>query len=210
MKITWFGRACFELVTEQGVVILCDPYHPMTGYAAHPRRADIVTISHEHGDHNYTGWIEGTPEILRGAGARSLYGLTVTGLPGFHDDCGGALRGENTVFVIEADGLRLCHLGDLGHEPGRELYDAIGKPDVLFIPAGGFYTVEPDAAAAIAKRIGAGLTIPMHFKNFEKDGPVATVDAFAQATGAERSGDCTVLYNANYSGPRFVVLDYMR
>lgn len=210
MKITWFGRACFEIVTAGGAVILTDPYHPATGYTAHPVRADIVTVSHEHGDHNCKDWIQGSPEIIRGEGRRTVKGVAVTGLKSFHDGAGGAQRGPNTVFLIESDGLRLCHLGDLGHEPDGELYEAIGKPDVLFVPAGGYFTVEPETAAAIARRIGAVLTIPMHFRAIAKDAPVGTVDAFARATGAERINGCTITIEANASGPRTAVLDYLR
>jgi L-ascorbate metabolism protein UlaG (beta-lactamase superfamily) len=210
MKITWFGRACFELVTANGAVIICDPYHPLTGYEAHPRKADIVTISHEHGDHNFTGWIKGAPEILRGALDRTVKGVRVVGLAAYHDNSGGAQRGPNTIFVFEADGLRVCHLGDLGHEPDDALYAQIGRPDVLFVPAGGFFTLEPARAAAVAARVGAKLTIPMHYKTGTKDEPIETVDAFAGRMKAERRDECEITVDVDYTGPRCVVLDYLR
>jgi L-ascorbate metabolism protein UlaG (beta-lactamase superfamily) len=209
MKITWFGQACFEFAAA-GAAIVCDPYDPSTGYAAHPRRADIVTISHEHFDHNYLGWIKGAPAVVRGTGSRTVKGVRITGLPSFHDDSGGARRGPNTVFVIEADGLRICHMGDIGHTPGRELLEKIGKPDVLLIPAGGFYTVDGAQAAAIAAEIGAGLTIPMHYNTGGRDAPIGTVDAFALAMGAERAGSSAIDVEPGYAGPRAVILDYLR
>lgn len=211
MKITWFGQACFELVTANGTVIICDPYDPSTGYAPHPRRADIVTVSHEHYDHNYTGWLVGMPVVVRGVGERTVKGLCITGLPSYHDNEGGARRGRNTVFVIEADGMRFCHLGDLGHTPGKELYDKIGKPDALFIPVGGYYTIGPAEAADIAKRIGARLTIPMHYNSTgAKDTPLATVDAFSREMGAENAGGSSTSIVTGYSGPRALVLEYLR
>lgn len=210
MKITWFGQACFELVTADGTVIIMDPYHPMVGYAAHPRPAGIVTISHEHGDHNFTGWLEGTPEIIRGTGSNAVKGIHVTGLPSFHDENSGAQRGLNTIFVIEADGLRLCHLGDLGHEPDSAVLTQIDSPDVLFIPVGGFYTIDAGQAASIAKQIGARLTIPMHFATGVKETPIAPVEAFETAAGAVRQGDCTINVDNEYSGPGTVILEYMR
>lgn len=210
MQITWFGRACFELVTKNGTVVICDPYHPLTGYEAHPRKANIVTVSHEHGDHNYLGWIEGNPEVMRGIGEHTVRGVRVTGLESYHDDSGGAHRGPNTVFVIEADGLSVCHLGDLGHEPDEALYRKIGRPDVLFIPAGGYFTLEPLRAAAVAAHIGAKLTIPMHFKTGTKDEPISDASAFAGMLGAEKREECSITVDENYSGPHAVVLEYLR
>lgn len=210
MKITWFGQACFELVPAGGGVIITDPYHPAVGYAPHTRKADIVTISHEHLDHNFLGWIEGTPVVVRGEGVRTVKGVRISGFASFHDDEGGARRGPNTVFVLEADGLRVCHLGDLGHEPDIDLLEQIRRPDVLFIPAGGYYTVDGDRAAAIAKRIGAKLTIPMHYKTGSKETPISTVDAFAKASGAERAGSSSIEVGKDYNGPRTVILDYLR
>lgn len=210
MKITWFGQACFELVTSGGAVIICDPYHPNVGYPAHPRPADVVTVSHEHLDHNYTNWIEGSPAIIRGVGMSEVKGVRLTGLPSCHDDEQGAKRGPNTIFILEADGLRVCHLGDLGDTPSEEVFAAIGKPDILMIPVGGFYTIDAAQAAEIAKRVGAKLTIPMHFATGVKEVPIATADGFAALTGAVRQGDCTVEADRNYSGPAVVVLDYLR
>lgn len=210
MKLTWFGQACFEIVTAGGTVIICDPYHPDVGYPAHPRPVDVVTVSHEHFDHCFTGWIEGSPEVVKGVGSREAKGIAITGLPSFHDPDQGAKRGPNTVFVIEADGLRLCHLGDLGEEPGEALLRGIGKPDVLFIPVGGYYTIDGTQAAAIAKKIGAALTIPMHFATGVRETPIATVDGFAALMGAVRQGSCSIEIGKQYSGPATVVLDYLR
>lgn len=210
MKITWFGQACFELVTSDGTVIICDPYHPNVGYPAHPRPADVVTVSHEHFDHNFTGWVEGSPAIIRGVGSNEVKGVRLTGLPSFHDDEQGAKRGPNTIFVLETEGLRVCHLGDLGDAPSEEVFAAIGRPDVLMIPVGGFYTIDSVQAAQITKRIGARLTIPMHFATGVKEVPVATVDGFAALTGAMRQAGSSIDVDQDYSGSAVVVLDYLR
>jgi L-ascorbate metabolism protein UlaG (beta-lactamase superfamily) len=210
MKITWFGQACFELLSTDGLCILCDPYDPSTGYAEHPRRADIVTISHEHHDHNDASWVQGSPEIIRGTGTHTIKSARIMGLPSFHDMQGGAHRGLNTVFVIETDGLRLCHMGDLGHAPSKELMQGIGRPDVLFIPVGGYYTIGAGEAAEIAKAIGARLTIPMHFNTGVRDTPVGSVDEFARVMGASLAEGCSIDISVGYAGPATVVLDYLR
>lgn len=210
MKITWFGQACFELVPANGAVIITDPYHPAVGYPPHTRKADIVTVSHEHMDHNYLGWIEGTPVVVRGEGVRTVKGMRISGYASFHDSEGGSRRGPNTVFVLEADGLRICHLGDLGHAPDLDLLEQIRRPDVLLIPVGGYYTIDGEQAAALARRIGAKLTLPMHYKTGNKETPISTVDIFAKAMGAERAGASSLEVGRDYSGPRAVILDYLR
>ncbi len=210
MKITWFGQACFELVLSDGTVIICDPYHPNVGYPAHPRPVDVVTVSHEHFDHNFTGWIEGSPVIVRGVGETEVKTVRLTGLPSFHDEEQGAKRGPNTIFVIEADGLRVCHLGDLGDTPSDDVFAAIGKPDVLMIPVGGFYTIDAEAAARIAGKVGARLTIPMHFATGAGEIPIAPVDAFEALMGAKRQAGSSVDVAKDYAGPAVLVLDYLR
>jgi L-ascorbate metabolism protein UlaG (beta-lactamase superfamily) len=209
MKITWFGQACFELAAG-GTIIICDPYNPSIGYAAHPRRADVVTVSHEHMDHNHLGWIEGTPVVVRGEGMRTIKGIRITGLESFHDNEGGARRGLNTIFIIDADGVRLCHLGDIGHMPDRELLEQIGKIDVLLIPVGGYYTIDGTQAAKLAAGIGAKLTIPMHYRTGTRESAIETVDAFAHAMNAQRAGSSSIELTSGNSGSRTVILDYLR
>ena len=168
MKLTWYGHACFLVETAEGSLVF-DPYEPgsVPGLTLPPLRADAVVCSHGHRDHNYTEGVE-----LSGRKPD----FTLRSLPCFHDDRHGALRGENRISVLEAEGLRLVHLGDLGHALSPELRAAIGRPDVLLIPVGGFYTIGPDEAAAAVRALRPRLTIPMHYRGagfgYEVIGPV--------------------------------------
>ena len=121
-------------------------------------RADIVTISHHHYDHNALEIVVGKPSVVDEAGYYLLQNdVVITGIPTFHDNHVGVRRGKNIVYVIEAEGVRLVHLGDLGHLPDEAQLEAIGKPDVLFVPVGGTFTLDAKRAAQCVE-----LPIPAH------------------------------------------------
>ena len=171
MKITWLGHACFLVDTAEGSIVF-DPYAPgsVPGLKLPPLRADAVCCSHGHRDHVYA---EGV--TLSGRAPS----FTLRQLPCWHDDRRGALRGDNRIALLEAEGLRLAHLGDLGHEPDEELLAQLKGVDVLLIPVGGHYTIDGEQAAAIAGKIGARVVIPMHYRGtgFGYD-VIAPPDAF--------------------------------
>ena len=156
MKLTWYGHACFLLETAEGSAVF-DPYAPgsVPGLALPPLTADAVFCSHGHSDH-------GCAEAVRLSGRQPAF--RVTEIPCFHDGLRGALRGKNTIRVIEAEGRRVAHLGDLGHPLNPSQLGALGKIDVLLIPVGGHYTVDAKTASAIADGIGARLVVPMHYR----------------------------------------------
>ena len=168
MTLTWLGHACFLLETAEGSVVF-DPYAPgsVPGLKLPPLRADAVLCSHGHRDHGYA-------EAVRLSGKKPAFHLET--LACFHDDRGGALRGANTIHIVEAEGLRVAHLGDLGHAPDEPLLRALGRIDLLLIPVGGHYTIGPATADAAARAIGARLTVPMHYRGagfgYDVIGPV--------------------------------------
>ena len=171
MKLTWYGHSCFLAETEAGSVVF-DPYEPgyVPGLRLPPLTADAVVCSHGHGDHNFAAGV-----TLSGRPC----GVTLQQIPCFHDDRGGALRGKNRITVLEAEGLRLAHLGDLGHMLSREQLAELGRLDLLLIPVGGHYTIGPEEAAALAKAIGARITVPMHYRGEGFGFPVLqTAEAF--------------------------------
>ena len=156
MKLRWLGHACFLLESRDGSVVF-DPYAPgyVPGLRLPPLQADLCLCSHGHEDHNHASSVR-----LSGRPCA----LTVTRIPCFHDEKQGSLRGENFLTVVEAEGLRIAHAGDLGHALSPEQLAALGRVDVLLLPVGGTYTLDAAAAARQAKEIGAGLTIPMHYR----------------------------------------------
>ncbi|MCX6001483.1 MAG: MBL fold metallo-hydrolase [Chloroflexi bacterium] len=166
MKIEWFGHSCFLLTSASGMKLLMDPFKAESYLNYPPVRAtaDIVTVSHEHNDHNYLVDITGKPEILRGKLDKKFNGIHVKGLSAFHDDVRGKERGINTIFCVNMDDINICHLGDLGHVLTGGEISQIGKVDVLLIPVGGVFTIDVDQAGKIVSELKPGITIPMHYK----------------------------------------------
>ena len=180
MKIRWLGHASFMITSDTGIKIITDPY--VTGgdlsYGKIRERADIVTVSHKHSDHNNVAAVQGNPEVVKRAGIAQIKGIEFKGIPTYHDDAGGRLRGDNIIFCFEVDGIRICHLGDLGHQLVEEQVDELGRIDVLLIPVGGVYTIDAGAASQICARLKPKVIIPMHYRSDKCAYPIAGVDEF--------------------------------
>ena len=156
MKLTWYGHSCFLLESAHGSVVF-DPYAPgkVPGWTLPALEADAVLCSHGHSDHGYAEGVKLTGRP---------YAAAVTRIGSFHDDCGGALRGENTISLVEDEGIRAVHMGDVGVTPAPEQIEQLKGCDVLMIPTGGILTIEPDSAFYMTERIMPRVVIPMHFK----------------------------------------------
>jgi L-ascorbate metabolism protein UlaG (beta-lactamase superfamily) len=164
MEITYLGQSSFKIKTKDTIVVT-DPYNSeMIGMKFTKTEADIVTISHHHADHDAIENVTDVKKIVDGPGEYEIKGVSIIGVASFHDDKKGAERGKNTIYVLEAENLRLLHLGDLGHKLTDEEVKEIGNIDIMFIPVGGFYTIDSKVAAEVVKQIGASIIIPMHFK----------------------------------------------
>ena len=183
MLITYHGHSEFMLETEEGLRILLDPYDPSVPFPFHEVEADIVTCSHEHADHNYIEKVRGKPIIIKDLGLqKTAPNITITGYPSFHDEVQGAKRGTNIIYVIQAEKLRIAHLGDLGAMPDENTLSALQGVDVLLVPVGGTYTINAMQAAELAKRLNARITIPMHYKKDDEGlQNIGSVDGFLEA-----------------------------
>ena len=184
MKLTWMGHSCFLLESTDGTCVF-DPYSPgsVPGIKLSELTADVCLCSHGHDDHNCAGAVR-----LSG----KSHSLKIERADTFHDEKQGALRGKNTVYTVTCEGMRVTHLGDIGHIPDGVTLEKIGRPDVLLIPVGGFYTVDAATALEIVKKLGARIVIPMHYRG-EGFGyeVISTADEFI--SGA----DDTVLFDTN-------------
>ena len=180
MRIKWLGHASFLLTSEDGTRVICDPYSCGGGidYGAIEESADVVTVSHKHGDHDNVAAVKGKPEVVDTPGSRKVKGIEFKGVPTYHDEARGKQRGENIVFCFTMDAIRICHLGDLGHELDDGHLAAIGSVDILLSPVGGFYTMDAKVAAKVCERIAPSVVIPMHFKTGKCGYPIAGVDDF--------------------------------
>ena len=193
MLIRWYGQSAFLLTGEQSVFI--DPFGDMSMAAAHGLEfnypaiegvtADLLLVTHEHGDHTGVEAIGGDPVLIRSTAGRfeSPVGEVVA-VASEHDPVAGTERGPNSIVCFSLDGLRVCHLGDFGQPALRpEQREAIGEVDVLFIPVGGSPTIGGAPAADLVRSLAPRLVVPMHYRtpaiNF-----LEPADAFLEALGA--------------------------
>jgi L-ascorbate metabolism protein UlaG (beta-lactamase superfamily) len=180
MKIQWLGHSSFRIVGSK--TIITDPFGDI-GLTFPEVRADIVTVSHAHHDHNAVEAVKGEPAIVDDAGPHKVADVLVTGYNTAHDDAQGAKRGRNIVFVIKMDGISIAHLGDLGCIPDHNVLGALQGADVALVPVGGNYTIGSDLAAQIVKIIAPRTVIPMHYKTKGMTVDVAGVEDFLQRMG---------------------------
>ncbi len=178
MKIKWLGHACFVVSSDAGIKIITDPYVTGGGlnYGEITESADIVTVSHDHFDHNNVVSVGGNPEIVRGTA--KVKGIEFKGIPTYHDDAGGKLRGNNTIICFEVDKVKVCHLGDLGHQLSDKQIAELGRIDILLIPVGGFFTIDAKGAGQVGNKLMPKVIIPMHYKTSKCGFPITGVDEF--------------------------------
>jgi len=174
VTVRFWGQACFT-ITAGGKTLLIDPFNPPElGYPAFDVTPEVVLISHEHFDHNETSCVKGKPLVLHGldeGGAvqaidRTVGPFHVRTVAGKHwHDPAQKQRGNIAMFVIEVAGLKIVHLGDLGEKLSAEQVQAIGRPDVLLVPVGGFFTIDADGAYEVVQQLKPrAYVIPMHYR----------------------------------------------
>jgi L-ascorbate metabolism protein UlaG (beta-lactamase superfamily) len=180
MKVNWLGHACFLITSQEGLRVITDPYAVGGGinYSPIKETADVVVVSHDHGDHNNVSTVQGKPEIVKGSGRKSVKGIQFKGVATSHDATQGQQRGTNTVFCFAMDGIKLCHLGDLGHVLSSGQITEIGAVDMLFVPVGGLFTIDALVASQVCDQLKPKIIIPMHFKTPKCAYPIAGVEDF--------------------------------
>jgi len=186
MDILYLGHSSFRIKTRSATII-ADPFSSaVVGWKFPKTEADIVTVSHQHQDHNQVEAVGGEPFIVSLPGEYEIKGISILGYSSFHDKNKGAERGPNTIFVIEAEGLRLCHLGDLGVLPPAEVMEEIIGVDVLMVPVGGKYTLGPEEAVEAVNQIEPSIVLPMHFR-VPGLTELADLNEFLTEMGAEKT-----------------------
>lgn len=190
MDISYLGHSAFKIRGKTATVIT-DPYDNEMVGLKFPKHvsADIVTVSHHHRDHDATRQIEGSPYIVDGPGEYEVKGVSIVGIPSFHDTESGARRGSNTIYRIEVDDVSLAHLGDLGHNLTSSEIENLDGVDILCIPVGGIYTIDAVQAAEVIKAVEPAVVIPMHFGRSELNpqnfGNLAPLSVFLKEVGKE-------------------------
>jgi len=161
LDVTWLGHGCFRLRGRSAAVVT-DPYPPAIGLKLQRLDADVVTISHDHDNHNYAQVVREAYEI-RGPGEYEVAGVAVVGVATYHDSEKGAKQGRNTVYLIEIDDVRICHLGDLGHSLDDTEAETLSSADVLLVPVGGRSTISATQAAEVVRQLEPRYVVPMHY-----------------------------------------------
>ena len=176
------GHSCFRIKGSQ-VVIITDPYPPELGYTLGKQTANIVTVSHQHPSHSYVEGVGGEYHVVNGPGEYEISGVLIIGIATYHDTQRGQVRGKNPAYVMEVDGISVCHLGDLGHVPSSEQVEEMGKVDVLLLPVGGGSTVSAAIAAEVMRQLDPKVVIPMHYKTPAIKRELDAVDVFLKEMG---------------------------
>ena len=167
MIITYFGHSCFKIqdkTTAEGVTVITDPFDKATGFKVPSCEADIVTISHDHHDHNNVAAIRNNPFVINTAGEYDVKGVVVHGVDSYHDEKEGKEKGNNIIYRFEVDDISIAHLGDLGHILDNKQLEELVGTDILLIPVGGKHTIDAKKAMEVISQIEPRIIIPMHYK----------------------------------------------
>ena len=171
MIISYYGHSCFKITTkpegrgQKEVTIFLDPFDRSIGLRPPQGQADLVLVSHDHPDHNNVAAIKGDPAVINIPGEYSVGGVAISGIQSQHGELqSSASEISNTIFCLETEGLKICHLGDLGTDLSEKQLEEINGIDILMIPIGGKYTIDHKKAVEIIKKIEPAIVIPMHYK----------------------------------------------
>lgn len=217
----WFGQGCFLIETSQNTQIITDPMKMGSYLIPEEIKPDIVTVSHEHFDHNQVDAVSGNPQVLRGltsGGAdyadinQKIKDVRVYTVSSYHDKSQGSQRGKNAIFVFEFDGIRVAHLGDLGDSLSPANVQEIGAVDVVMIPVGGTYTIFGKEADRVISQLDPRLIVfPMHFKTDSASFLPYSGDDYAEGKqNVKKVGGNTYVLDLDKTGNNltYVVLNY--
>lgn len=227
-SLFYWGHSTFSVTSADGHVLLFDPYNPdQTGYPKYQVAPDVVLISHEHYDHNDTSWSIGSPQIVHGLDASGeVKDLDFTSGP-FHvwtvpakhwSDPANESYGNTAIFVVEVDGVRIVHLGDLGQTTlDANQLAGIGTPDFLMVPVGGGPTIDGQTAVNIVDQINPTYALPMHYRTAATIAPLSTqistdqafIDAFPTNPVTVSQNGITLNYSNAASGPVLLLMGYL-
>lgn len=216
MKVKLLGHSAFLITADDGTKIITDPYEPggyggAIGYGKIKEAADIVTLSHDHADHAHVQDLAGNPQTVKETGAKTVKGIKFTGVAAYHDEKQGAERGPNTIITMEVNGVKICHVGDLGHDLSKDQIQEIGQVDVLLAPVGGMFTIDAEGAMRLCQALKPKVLIPMHFKTDKCGFPLANVDDFLKGKeGVTRANSSETTFTAaSLPAPtKIIVLDH--
>lgn len=183
ITITYLGHSAFKIRGKKASV-LTDPYdEAVFGRVMAKVSADIVTISHSHHDHSDISRVVGNPFVVDQSGEYEIKGIFILGVPSFHDTEEGAKRGKNNIYVIEIDGVKICHLGDLGHKLTDKQQEEINGVDIIMVPVGEVYTLDVSKAVEVVNQVEPKVIMPMHYQLPDSKIKLQSLDKFLNEIG---------------------------
>ena len=212
MEIIWLGHSCFRIRGKEATIVT-DPFDKTLGYQLRKPTAIIVTVSHSHPQHSFVDAVAGSPRVVSRPGEYDIANVFINGIATFHDNEKGAKRGKNTVFSLEIDEVKVCHLGDLGHVPTSEQVEQLSGTDVLMVPVGGVSTLDAAAAAETIGLLEPKLVIPMHYKTDVVKMELEPLDKFIKVMGLKEvvtQPKLSVTKSTLPAETKVLVLDYRR
>lgn len=188
MFINWQGHSCFKIQDKQGadgVTLVTDPFGKDIGLKVPNFEADIITVSHNHSDHNNVDAIRGKSFIIDCPGEYDFKNILIEGVDSYHDEKEGADRGKNTIYRIEVEDISITHLGDLDHVLDSSQLEKLAGTDILLIPVGGHYTLDAKKAVEVISQIEPRIVIPMHYMVEGLKIELDSLDKFIKELGIE-------------------------
>ncbi len=190
MQIIWHGQACFQLIfskkKEEKVTVVIDPFSTEIGLRLPKMEADILLVTHNHYNHSNVKAVSGSPFLIKGPGEYEIKGIFIQGIEAWHDKSQGKERGKVTIFTIEGEEMRLCHLGDFGQgELEASQIEKIGNCDILMIPIGGIYTMSAREASKVISQIEPRILLPMHYQIPRLKIKLESLDKFLKVMGVK-------------------------
>src|SRR3989344_3968678 len=184
MTINWFGHSCFRIETKEASILIDRFSEEKTGLRPPKIKDDIVLVTHEHLDHNNIEGLNPEAFLINTPGEYEKKGVAVRGISSYHDKTQGKERGLNTIFVIKAEEMKICHLGDLGQEKLEDKQvEEIGDIDILLVPVGGNYTINYKEAIEVISQIEPKIIIPMHYKIKDLKADIEGPEKFVKELG---------------------------
>ena len=212
MEIVWLGHSCFRIRGKEATIVT-DPFDKTLGYPLRKPTASIVTVSHNHPQHSFVDSVAGEPRVVSRPGEYDIANVFINGIATYHDNEKGAVRGKNTVFFMEIDEVKVCHLGDIGHVPTSEQVEQMSGVDILMVPVGGLSTINAAAAAETIGLLEPKLVIPMHYKTEVVKMELEPLEHFIKVMGLKEVVSQPKLNVTKSTLPletKVLVLDYRR
>jgi L-ascorbate metabolism protein UlaG (beta-lactamase superfamily) len=187
IEVIWYGQTCFRLSGQNSISIVTDPYPPDVGLSLPKLEADIVTVSHRNASCGYLAAVQSPLKLLDGPGEYEISGVFITGVSSFADSSRGRVRGPNTVFAFDFDGMTICHLGRLGHVPTQSQVKNLGSVNVLLVPVGGGGSLTSTQASEVIGLFEPDVVVPMQYRVPGLQEELDGVDHFLKEMGMEEA-----------------------